>query len=630
MNFYIKKIQLWFRRDISPKCYEFFPDKVNVVTGHSSTGKSSILRIIDYCLMAPESTIVEDVINENVAWYGLSFHLNGNDFIVARRAPQNEIVSFDIYWAEGSDFPEQPAPLNNLTRGSVIAKLNEMFDVPSFNFEISDKKVQLTFRHFLLFNYLTEDIIATFNSYLDTKFFADKEYDLILEDLIKIAIGMDENLEQRLSMQHKELDKRIVKESNQKSTDEESQKKYRENLHNLKQTAIRLGLGEDLLFNLEEGDVMQIIQTGIKKYKDFVENSRKQQQIKELEREARQLKVKISSYNILEAEYNKAIVYAESVKDCLQPVKYLKEHLDEIVLSAETLDLFKSLESAFDSANSFNIPVKKLPTDFENRRKELIYQQESIRKKIREMRELGELVYDAEWVRRVLMLETEFEKVVRSKPKRKFIGDSALVDLKDQFAIIDRRLRDIKEINGIRADNLNECITTFYNLQHGISDNYTSCTPDFDIENSVLKLYRDGDKKEFPVKNIGSKSNYMFMHLCFFLGLHELLLVNGNNSVPNFLFIDQPSIPYYGKNGKEKGNLFKGKDDTIKLKDAFRLINGFMDRNINFNKRAHFQIILIEHADPEYWKDFNFFETRYQFTEDKDYGLIPQEIYSGL
>ena len=66
MEFYIKKIRLWFNKHPEPKDYEFKPNKVNVVTGDSSTGKSSILRVIDYCLMARESTIVEDVINNTV------------------------------------------------------------------------------------------------------------------------------------------------------------------------------------------------------------------------------------------------------------------------------------------------------------------------------------------------------------------------------------------------------------------------------------------------------------------------------------------------------------------------------------------------------------------------------------
>lgn len=76
MNFYIKTIKLWFKHNDAAVEYEFHKNKVNVITGDSSTGKSSLLSIIDYCLLSGESNIVEDVINENITWYGLSFSLN--------------------------------------------------------------------------------------------------------------------------------------------------------------------------------------------------------------------------------------------------------------------------------------------------------------------------------------------------------------------------------------------------------------------------------------------------------------------------------------------------------------------------------------------------------------------------
>ena len=64
-------------------------------------------------------------------------------------------------------------------------------------------------------------------------------------------------------------------------------------------------------------------------------------------------------------------------------------------------------------------------------------------------------------------------------------------------------------------------------------------------------------------------------------------------------------------------------DDEKKLRDAFCLINRFMDTIVGLKKRD-FQIIMIEHADSKYWDDFKYFETRYVFTKERDYGLIPE------
>lgn len=37
MNFYIKKMRLWFKTHPQPVTYTFEPNKVNVITGDSST-----------------------------------------------------------------------------------------------------------------------------------------------------------------------------------------------------------------------------------------------------------------------------------------------------------------------------------------------------------------------------------------------------------------------------------------------------------------------------------------------------------------------------------------------------------------------------------------------------------------
>ena len=57
---------MWFKgfRKDSHKTvtYYFEPDKINVITGDSSTGKSSLLNIIDYLLLSDNPTIQNHII----------------------------------------------------------------------------------------------------------------------------------------------------------------------------------------------------------------------------------------------------------------------------------------------------------------------------------------------------------------------------------------------------------------------------------------------------------------------------------------------------------------------------------------------------------------------------------------
>lgn len=51
IKFNILKIVLWLKNG-NRRILNFESDKVNVITGHSNTGKTAILDIIDYCFFA--------------------------------------------------------------------------------------------------------------------------------------------------------------------------------------------------------------------------------------------------------------------------------------------------------------------------------------------------------------------------------------------------------------------------------------------------------------------------------------------------------------------------------------------------------------------------------------------------
>ena len=192
----------------------------------------------------------------------------------------------------------------------------------------------------------------------------------------------------------------------------------------------------------------------------------------------------------------------------------------------------------------------------------------------------------------------------------------------DTINTLNEKLTRLKAKNENALGNLNDSIEKYFRWQRGISESYRDYKPLYSMEEKMLMLERE--KGEYPESNVGSKSNYMFLHLCYFYGLHDLLMSNGNEQIPQFLFIDQPSIPYYADKNEHRNaddDEVISNDDQERLREAFNLTDKFMKEML---KKGHFQIILVEHARPEYWQDLDSFVTRYEFRRGD--GLIPANV----
>ena len=212
MNLHIASIKMWFKgfRDNSRKTvmYSFEPDKINVITGDSSTGKSSLLSIIDYLFLSDNPTIVENVINENVEFYGKRIFMDGNSYVLIRKAPQMGIGSQDVYFENIDDYPEPYKKTHNV--GELNAALNRIFEVPERMQKIGRMNASITFRHFLPFNYLTEDIISSANVYFDIPFFISRSYNEFIDFALEYVNGIKFNNEKEITNEienaKKELD----------------------------------------------------------------------------------------------------------------------------------------------------------------------------------------------------------------------------------------------------------------------------------------------------------------------------------------------------------------------------------------------------------------------------------------
>lgn len=61
-----------------------FKKGLNIVTGKSSTGKSALIEIFDYCFGSGENTIPKGIITASAAIYYVAISVNEQDMVIAR------------------------------------------------------------------------------------------------------------------------------------------------------------------------------------------------------------------------------------------------------------------------------------------------------------------------------------------------------------------------------------------------------------------------------------------------------------------------------------------------------------------------------------------------------------------
>ena len=363
--------------------------------------------------------------------------------------------------------------------------------------------------------------------------------------------------------------------------------------------------------------MLSIVKQGLLKFEQYFDNDKIMKELDVLKEKRKTLTANIAKYNSLRREYERYQELSKKQGDSLVPLDFLNKHLEEVLDYEDTKLLVLSLRDSLQKIKDNFEQKVELPEKFEQHYKKMIEQRQAVDSKIARMGKLSKNATSVRWMHDTVKLKVEFDNL--KEPKFKGMQDPEYINLQDKVNDLNDKIsRFISNKSEIEA-GIDETINKYYGSQIGISATYNSCRPHFNIEERMLML-KSPDSK-FYKRNVGSKSNYMFMHLCFFLGLHDFLLQKNNAFVPNFLFIDQPSIPYYADKTKHNENVQN--DDEKKLRDAFCLMNRFMDTIVGL-KKQDFQIIMIEHADSKYWDNFNYFETRYVFTEDKDFGLIPE------
>ena len=611
MRFQLNNIKLWFKNDSQPKVYEFLPNKVNVITGGATKGKTSFMSIIDYCLLSNKSRIIEKTINENVSWYSIDFNINGKPFFIARKSGNSGSVSSEICFYDTNEIVEHPSP--NITIEELKKIINKEFSIDDKgDYFLANNKL-ISYRYFLLFNSISADIIINSTNYFDKAYY-EIDSDEALREIFLMAIGVDkmQNIKNRKELE--EIQKQISTLQRKINKEKRSRENIELSLHSLFNECKDNNL-IDAELEYKSDEVIDVISKIVEEYVVLADNEKTFNKIDNLNKERRKINRQISSIEKFKEEINDYNRNLKNYSDSLKPIEYINDNFNEIIKSHQVLVFLKGLETSLNEIRESYVKSDFKSFTYQEDLNKLKEQQKDILIEIEALPKIKPtLSNEATKYIFIGTLKNKLNQIIEEKRRLEVTDSKYLEKLNKDHENLEAIINDIESAKHVMGDELNKSIMRNYSLINSMPE-YKDYAIRFDVENMNLKLKNPNEL--FEIETTGSSSNYMFLHLCFYLGLHEHFIKFNEEHVPSFLFIDQPSFPYYTGEGAQVKN-----DDKGKLIDAFSLLNSFLQYIVE-ELKGNFQVFMVEHAPKEYWENngFSYFHTVAEFTDGV--GLIP-------
>jgi len=618
MKFYIKKIILWLDNGYKRELGEFENNKVNIITGDPSKGKSSILEILDYCFLSSENTVVQgDDYIDRVEWFGINFFINDKTLTIARHSTNKN----DYYFSSSGTIPEKS--YSNAKESNIKNILHSEFSINDnvkfpFGGNFIKKNTKISHRYFMLFNTQTRDVLSHNKVLFDKQ--TDLKYQEALIRILDIALGVTtiENMIKNEKL--KELENKRDKIENKIDFIKTKKDNFIEEKTELIEKAKALNLLENnLSFDNAMVELSNII-NDINKL-EIIDNS---SEITNLEKKKLELKLKLSKYNKYKNQYEK---YKKSLKkdiDSLKPITYLNLKMDEVLQINGLKNIFESVAKELATIKSFisnkdlpatrelNSEIEEINTNLINIDNDIenlsINEIEIDKLKSKQLMFLGELKSTLK------IYNTKIEDTDYSKELKEL--DDQINNLKTEVLPIDR---------SDTLDTLSEYMQSIFKDVEFDLRGYSGYKPIFDLKDRLIKLKKidkviDIEDNSETIKNIGSSSNHLFLHLSFFTALHRLFINKHEPSrfIPQFLILDQPDSPFY-----------ETASDLSEEKELFMKSLKILDNHIEYfssTLKEDFQVIVLEHIDWQEIEEENF--KHYNLIEEwrEGSGLIPPEV----
>lgn len=605
---------------------------LNLITGKSSTGKSSLIEIFDFCMGSSEDTIPHGVIKDNAELFFLWLIIKGNDYLLGRDITGK--VCYIVGNPEIENVWEMQSIVfdgNDYSKDDYKVQLGLMFGIDATNTaetaeQLKDKRKgagRPSVRNMMPFILQHQNLVANKQALFYRFDQKEKREDTISQ--FKVFAGFVDANYYALAVEASILNEKIEKLKKQLlKAEEDVQTTYDKLLDDLSvYTDIT---GNQLLLDLTPEKFAsnpQYYKNEIEKL-DFFEikiNTDNQPQLQRY-RDLEKLE------NLLMAELRETQIHLEEVLSSIDYIETYKQSLehtprpDDVTINysvcpfchqhtTHTLDEAERLRKAIGSLND---ELKGIPSIIRPLHEERLQLNEKIARLKNNLndidRQKAELAEIIEELKRNYSLQKQAYKTIYKISSRiELASNEALVDLKNKIENLAEEL--YKKQAALRVYDVKSKMTLAERAIRQAMEKYRKMIPfeeslkdyslAFDLSN--FELYLTKGLGEFAEKKylraIGSGANWLNAHLCLFLALTDFFYDQMKSTVPSVLFFDQPSQVYFPAQ-KDKGESFNPEETSVRTVDEdMAAVNNIFTLLYKFCLEHHngVQIIVTDHAD---------------------------------
>lgn len=637
----IRAVVLWPKNEqLRPRQIDFKMKGIEVITGSSETGKSSLIPIVDYCLGSSRCAIPVGVIRRTVDWFGVVLRHPGGEILLARRNPgvQTQTSEMYIQQARRVAIPGRLDGEPKITTEVAVETMNRLAKLPSLPLDPNAESGwggRPSFRDTAAFQFQPQHIVA--NPY--TLFFkADTyEHQQKLKNIFPLVLGAMDVASIEASRRLRFVDDELAKVNEELQRAHQRQQDAISDFRTFYSRARELGL---LPNAPDSGD-----EWGVDTYVRFlspVPDSLKEQpfpsppegasrratrelaRVREEERDVAHAiddrKRKLGRLQLVRTSTSHFAASATAQRERVAPAGWFADQLrasnncvvcgSDTRVATEEMKRLATIIQEFEHSTAGVEGVEALLDREAAAVEEDLRRLESRLAEVR--RDLGRLDRQSDEIRGsrhelqevyrfVGRLQQELEKFAAADSSGGL--ETTAAKLRQEAAAL-RQLINVQESERrltAAADAISIKIRHYARIlrvEHADRPAYV------DIRNLTLTVASGEGRKDY-LWEIGSAANWMGYHLASLLALHEFFIessqAGASMPVPQFLFIDQPTQAFFPERWAVRREdtshdpQLDG-DDTARVRRVFEALASAVSRT-----DGKLQIVLIDHVGEGAW-----------------------------